>query len=155
MIVEGVVVSGKHLGRRLGFPTANVQPERVEGEWLPNGVYAAAFWPEGSPKALLCMLNQGVHPTVPEGPPTIEACLTDYSGDLYGERVRVEYLCFLRPEQRFDGLEALKAQLRRDYAWTRCWLADALAGQDVPGAARAAQIAWQTPDGEGDDGGPL
>ena len=67
------------------------------------------------------MLNQGTHPTAPEGKPTIEAHLLDYDGDLYGRRARVEYLQFLRPELRFDGVEALVAQLTLDLAATRAW----------------------------------
>lgn len=120
MIVTGVVAHGKALGRRLGFPTANLAPDGpVMSE---NGVYAAAFWLEGEPLPRRCMVNQGVHPTAPEGLPTIEAHLLDFSGDLYGRRARIEYLRFLRPEHRFDGLDALKAQLRRDLEATRAYL---------------------------------
>ena len=120
MTIEGVVEQGKHLGRRLGYPTANIRPEGCYD--LPeNGVYAASIRIAGEPGPRPCMLNQGTHPTAPEGKPTIEAHLLDYEGDLYGLRVRVEYLCFLRPERRFDGLDALKAQLGRDLNDTRAW----------------------------------
>lgn len=120
MIVTGTVVHGKELGRRLGFPTANLAPDGpVEGA---NGVYAAAIWIEGEPLPRRCMVNQGVHPTAPEGRPTIEAHLLDYTGDLYGRRARIEYLRFLRPERRFDGLDALQAQLGRDLEATRAYL---------------------------------
>ena len=120
MVIEGYVEQGKHLGRSLGFPTANIRPEGSPA--LPeNGVYAAAVLLEGEAAPRPCMLNQGVHPTLPEGKPTIEAHLLNYEGDLYGLRVRVEYLRFLRPERRFDSLDALKTQLNRDLEATREW----------------------------------
>ena len=84
MIIEGIVEQGKHLGRRLGFPTANLSPRRTEGAWPPNGVYACAAWIDGERGARPCMLNQGVHPTAPEGKPTVEAHILDYDGDAYG-----------------------------------------------------------------------
>ena len=120
MIMTGTVEHGKQLGRRLGFPTANLS---VDGQVASeNGVYAAAIWLEEEALPRRCMVNQGVHPTAPEGKPTVEAHLLDYAGDLYGRRVRLEYLHFLRPECRFDGLEALRAQLARDLAATREYL---------------------------------
>jgi len=123
MTLDGRIERGKQLGRRLGFPTANIRPEGSPA--LPeNGVYAASLWIDGEDAPRPCMLNQGVHPTVPEGKPTIEAHLLDYSGDLYGRRVRVAYLHFLRPERRFDDLDALRGQLERDLADTRRWFAE-------------------------------
>ena len=120
MTFTGTVERGKQVGRRLGFPTANIRPEGCPA--LPeNGVYAAAVLLEGEAAARPCMLNQGLHPTLPEGKPTIEAHLLNYDGDLYGMRVRVEYLHFLRPERRFDGPNALKSQLSRDLEATRQW----------------------------------
>ncbi len=120
MTFTGTVERGKQVGRQLGFPTANIRPEGAPA--LPeNGVYAAAVLLEGEAAPRPCMLNQGVHPTLPEGKPTIEAHLLDYAGDLYGRRVRVTYLHFLRPERRFDGPDALKAQLSRDLEAARQW----------------------------------
>ena len=122
MVIAGTVEHGKALGRRLGFPTANL---RFDGDVpCPNGVYAAAIWVGDEPLPRPCMVNQGVHPTAPEGKPTIEAHLLDFEGDLYGEKARIEYLRFLRPERRFDGLEALKAQLARDLQATRACIAE-------------------------------
>ena len=122
MTITGTVERGKQLGRILGYPTANIRAEGDVG--LPgNGVYAASILLEGEDAPRPCMLNQGIHPTVPEGKHTIEAHLLDYDGDLYGRRVRVEYLRFLRPECRFEGLDALRAQLRRDLEATRQWFA--------------------------------
>lgn len=143
MIIEGIVEQGKHLGRRLGFPTANVRPDAVTGDWPENGVYVAAMWVAGEERAHPCMLDQGVHPTAPEGKPTVEAHALDFVGNLYGKQVRVEYLRFLRPERRFPGLEELAAQLDRDREAANGWLAGALSGaEDTPQACRARAIRW-------------
>ena len=145
MIIDGVVEQGKHLGRTLGFPTANVRPIEAAGDWPRNGVYIAAIWLNGARRAWLCMLNQGVHPTVPEGKPTIEAHVLGYEGDVYGLPVRVEYLSFLRPERKFDSVEALRAQLSKDRAATAAWLEEALTAGDPDGAqSRARAIEWET-----------
>lgn len=146
MIISGIVEQGKHLGRRLGFPTANIAPEATEGEWPRNGVYAAAFWLDGDDLAWPGMLNQGLHPTAPEGKPTVEVHLIGFSGDLYGRRVRVEYLRFLRPERRFESLEALAAQLERDRAGVLDWVRGA-SDADAPDEERrrAREIGWHDP----------
>ena len=116
--VKGRVVEGKRIGRTLGFPTANVEP--LDGCVLPqNGVYAARIIVPGREEALACVLNQGKHPTLPEGAPTIEAHILDFAGDIYGCEVYVEYVEFLRGEVRFAGLEELKAQISRDIESTR------------------------------------
>ena len=147
MIVEGIVERGKQLGRTIGFPTANIRPDRIVGKWPDNGVYIAAFWMEGEEKARPCMLNQGVHPTVPDGKPTIECYLLDFSGDIYGLQVRVEYLRYIRPEKQFENLDALKAQLNRDCMTTRQWILDEVAlkhPEEMPETAiRAGLIQWQ------------
>ena len=143
MIIEGIVAQGKHLGRRLGFPTANIDPGPSDGEWPQNGVYACAVWIDGDPLAWPAMLNQGVHPTAPEGKPTIEAHIMGFSGDIYARPVRVEYLRFLRPERRFESLDALTAQLERDRAEVLRWITAARTGeQPGAGAESARRIRW-------------
>ena len=112
MKLKGRIVTGKQLGRTLGFPTANLAPDVLPDSLPENGVYAALLWLDGVPYP--CVLNQGRHPTVPEGPPTIEAHILDFQGDIYGREAEVEYLHFLRPEVRFASLEALKAQIAAD-----------------------------------------
>ena len=114
MRMTGVIIHGKHLGRTIGYPTANLLPDDPAPVLGPNGVYAARIRIEGYPEPLPCMLNQGRHPTVPEGPATIEAHILGFHDDIYGLRAEVEYLQFLRPEVRFPSLDALKAQLARD-----------------------------------------
>ena len=111
MRIEGIVVRGRQLGRTLGFPTANLQPERIEGEGS-EGVYAAWFEVDG--ERLPCMLNVGSHPTLPGGGQRFEAHIFRFSGDLYGKRAAVETAQYLRGETRFPSPEALVRQLERD-----------------------------------------
>ena len=142
-VVRGRIEAGKRLGRQLGFPTANLRPDGDEAALPRNGVYAAAFWVEEEDGARMCMLNQGTHPTAPEGKPTIEAHLLDYHGDLYGRRARVEYLHFLRPERRFESLAALSEQLSKDRVDTRAWIEAARNGTcGDEGAGRVREIHW-------------
>ena len=110
-IIEGIVVQGKQLGRTIGFPTANIRPERWEGEG-PNGVYAAWCTVDGARHP--GMLNIGLHPTVPEGAPTVEINLFDFHDDIYGMRAVVETVAYLRGEVRFNSVEELRSQLKRD-----------------------------------------
>ena len=143
MVIYGAVEQGKHLGRRLGFPTANIAPERIERGLPRNGVYAAAFWLDGDARAWPGMLNQGTHPTAPEGHPTIEVHVIGLSGDIYGRSVRVEYLRFLRPERRFESLEALTRQLARDREQVLDWIDQAREAVDPDGEQRrACEIEW-------------
>ncbi len=107
----GTVVSGNKIGRRLGFPTANM--ELSESVLLRNGVYAGTVTAEGS--TYRAMVNVGYKPSV--GLPserTLEAHLFDFDGDLYGKPLEVELLEFIRPEERFDSLEKLKEQIGED-----------------------------------------
>jgi riboflavin kinase/FMN adenylyltransferase len=111
--LTGKVVGGKKIGRTLGFPTANVEPDHLID--LPkNGIYAAWIAIPGEEKPRLCVLSQGVHPTLPEGKPTIEAYILDFDRDIYGETVELEYFRFLRPEIKFDSVDALIAQMKLD-----------------------------------------
>ncbi len=110
----GRVVEGKQLGRRLGFPTANIETADAVPE---RGVYAAVAVADG--RRYRAVMNIGRHPTAPEGPPTIEAHFLDFTGDLYGHEVTVRPVRFLRAEVKFDSLEALKAQLQKDCARAR------------------------------------
>ena len=108
--IEGPVVQGKHLGRKLGFPTANIDARAV---W-PKGVYAVDAYIDGSPQPRRAVANIGSHPTAPEGAPTIEVYVLDLHSDLYGHRMRITFLARLRDEIRFPSLNELRAQLSRD-----------------------------------------
>ena len=113
---RGTVVHGDQRGRLLGFPTANVEVwNRV---CLPaDGVYAGWYVrPDGGQHA--CAINIGRRPTfyAHADHSLLEAHLLDFEGDLYGERAKVRFVEFLRSERKFDGIEALVAQLRNDVA---------------------------------------
>lgn len=114
--LTGRVMEGKHLGRSIGFPTANLSYEPSAGPWPPEGVYIATVLIEGENHPHTAILNQGRHPTAPGGPPTIEAHLLGYPADdsLYGRRIDLTYLLYLRPERSFPSLQALQVQLRED-----------------------------------------
>ena len=119
--VRGAIVHGKRLGRTMGFPTANLRPDAPPK--AENGVYVGEIRVEGYAAPLPCMVNQGRHPTVPDGPATIEAHILDFADDVYGLRAEIVYRKFLRPERRFPSVEALKAQLERDLEATRAYFA--------------------------------
>ena len=110
--LEGVVVEGDKLGRKLGYPTANVAP--APGLALPkDGVYLVEVRAEGEPvRRGLAVI--GTRPSVGGERRTVEAHLLDFSGDLYGRRLRLEFLSRLRDVLRFDSLDALKAQIALD-----------------------------------------
>ena len=108
--IEGQVVQGKHLGRKLGIPTANIN---AEASW-PYGVYAVEAYIDGSDVPRRAVANIGKHPTAPEGAPTIEVHVIDLHADLYGHRMRIECLERLRSEIRFSSLDELREQLKRD-----------------------------------------
>jgi riboflavin kinase / FMN adenylyltransferase len=108
---RGVVVTGKQLGRTIGFPTANIAVSN--GKILPPGVFAVHLeTPDGV--ARFGMANVGTRPTVNGMTESLEVFVFDFNGDLYGLEVRVDFLERLRSEQKFAGLEALKAQLELD-----------------------------------------
>ncbi|MDF0556278.1 bifunctional riboflavin kinase/FAD synthetase [Kamptonema sp. UHCC 0994] len=139
----GVVVEGQKIGRTIGFPTANLlsPPEK----FLPRfGVYAVRvvieeeteeefsgkgefklrpetmnLMPKSFHPPVLGVMNIGCRPTVEGVSPTVEVHLLDYSGDLYGKTLNVSLENFLRPEQKFPSLEALKAQIQSDCAFAR------------------------------------
>ncbi len=110
--LHGTVEQGKKIGRRLGFPTANIKCENKNSSIL-NGVYIASLTlPEGA--SFNGVANIGVHPTFPEGPPTVEIHLLDFYGEIYERRVTLTLLEYLRPEIRFQSSAALKKQVFED-----------------------------------------
>ena len=116
--LTGRVVKGQQLGRQLGFPTANLQVS--SDKFLPRtGVYSV--WVYGVPhqaphQALPGVMNLGTRPTVDGQTQTIEVHLLNWQGDLYDCKLTVALKGFLRPEQRFDSLDHLKAQIQADCA---------------------------------------
>lgn len=115
--IFSTVIEGNKLGRTIGFPTINLRPECEQ--LPPNGVYAVRTSVNG--KSFPSVANIGVRPTVANAnaEPLLEAHLFDFSGDLYGRDAEVHFLHFLRPEQKFPSLEALKTQIAADAARAR------------------------------------
>ena len=112
--IEGIVQTGDQRGRQIGFPTANVDP----GDYaMPGlGVYAVRVgivdgentdWRDG-------VVNVGRRPTFDGESITVEAYLFDFEGDLYGKVLRVAFVDALRPELKFDGIDAIRAQIEKD-----------------------------------------
>ncbi len=114
--LTGVVVKGQQLGRTIGFPTANLQlpPEK----FLPkSGVYCVQVCSSSPTSAVSSqpgVMNIGHRPTVDGTTLTVEIHLLDWSGDLYGQTLTVSLKQFLRPEQKFASLDALKTQIQAD-----------------------------------------
>ena len=107
----GTVIEGAKMGRQLGFPTANLL--LWEEQLLPaNGVYATYAWV--GTERYVAATNVGVRPTVDGQALKVEAHLLDFEGDLYGRPLRLEFVERVRLEQKFAGLEALKAQIAAD-----------------------------------------
>jgi riboflavin kinase/FMN adenylyltransferase len=107
------VVQGAKRGRTIGFPTANlaVPPERL----LPaNGVYASFVQIQGEGARYSSATNVGVRPSFGNSDRTVETYILDFNQDIYGQTVTLEFVERLRPERRFDGIEALVAQIQRD-----------------------------------------
>lgn len=117
--VSGTVWRGRQLGHTLGFPTANLHI--WERQMLPAyGVYAAYAWL--GTQRYTAAVNLGVRPTVDGQHLTMEAHLLDFSGDLYGQTLRLEFMARIRPEMKFPGLDALKAQIAADVGAIRTLL---------------------------------
>ena len=113
--LTGTVVDGHHVGRDLGYPTANLRPENALKLMPGRGVYAVEALYGG--KVYPAMLNIGFRPTLDNGAEsTIEAHLFGFSGNLYGETLTLRFLHRVRDEQRFPSLDALKRQLAEDAA---------------------------------------
>ena len=113
--VEGVVVSGAGRGTGLGYPTANIEPEK---ELLPpSGIYAAFVMVDG--KRYMGALNIGAKPTFEDYTSTLEVFLLDYEGDLRGKKLNVLFVEKLRDIVKFDGPESLKRQIAADVEKTK------------------------------------
>lgn len=110
-MIVGNVVQGKQLGRTIGFPTINLiaDPDRV---YPPNGVYATVV--RVYSKTYRGMTNIGVNPTVSGQRKMIETHIFNYDADIYGEAVEVYFYHYVRPEQKFKDINALKAQIQQD-----------------------------------------
>ena len=112
--VRGEVIMGDQRGRTIGFPTANLAFEAGHA-WPAKGVYAGwVTLPDGSRQQ--AAINIGLRPTFHQHAeqPLLEAHLIEFEGDLYGQTIRVEFVDFLRSEQRFAGIDEISEQLKKD-----------------------------------------
>ena len=114
--MSGKVVEGNHLGRRLGFPTANINPDRKQVALM--GIYAARVYGLGD-RILDGVAALGTRPTVDGTKPLLEAHIFDFDEDIYGEHLHVEFVEKLRDEEKFADLDALIEQMHIDAAQAR------------------------------------
>ena len=113
--LSGSVVMGKQLGRKLGFPTANIQTAPFK--LIPKfGVYVGEVTLADG-RCFRSVVNIGVQPSLENQELAVEAHLLNFSEDLYGMKVDLDLFSFIRPEQKFDSLEALISQIKKDAAF--------------------------------------
>lgn len=117
---SGSVIHGKKLGRTIGFPTANLKIEESYKLIPAIGVYAVNCFI--GLKKIKGMLNIGTNPTVEGQNLSIEVHLFDFDEDLYGQKIRVEFIKRIRDEQKFASVEELKMQLKEDQIFAQKWL---------------------------------
>jgi riboflavin kinase / FMN adenylyltransferase len=117
--VEGEVIHGRKVGRTIGFPTVNIALD--PSCKLMHGIYAVTLTVDDvvHPGAA----SFGSRPTFDDGPPLLEVYILDFDGDLYGEMVEVAFIGFIRPELKFDSVDALVARMRQDVDEARLMLA--------------------------------
>ena len=116
--ISGVVVSGQQLGRTIGFPTANISLNDSNKLIPKHGVYAVKTEIHG--KERFGMLNIGINPTVQDTSSIkLEVHLFDFSADLYNESITLQLINYIRPEHKFDSIEALTKQLTEDEIFVR------------------------------------
>ncbi len=114
--IRGRVVGGARRGRRLGFPTANLE---TGNEILPEGVFITET--ERSGRCYPSLTSIGTNPTFGRNPLSVETLLIDYRGSLYGAQVAVRFHRKVRPTRSFPSAEALAARIRKDCAEARAW----------------------------------
>lgn len=109
-VIEGVVIGGNRLGRRLGFPTANIAID--DNLAIENGVYNSMVYVDG--ELYSAMTNIGVRPSVDGTKRLLETHLFGFKGLLYGLRLRVELYEKIRDEQKFSSVDELRRQIEKD-----------------------------------------
>jgi riboflavin kinase/FMN adenylyltransferase len=118
--MRGRVRSGNRLGRTLGFPTANIAVKRRQ---VPlQGVFAVRVRVDAGAAQLPAVANLGTRPMVGGVEPLLEAHLFDFDGDLYGRELEVQFVAHLRDERKFESMDAMVVQMRRDAADARALL---------------------------------
>jgi len=121
--ITGAVLRGAGRGRTLGFPTANLRPDRplvlAPGVYVARATWAGTGAGSGAGGAADAVVNVGYRPTFGENQYWVEAYLLDFSGDLYDRTLRLEFLDRIRPEVKFSGVDALRRQVATDIAAAR------------------------------------
>lgn len=118
-VLSGEVVHGMKRGRELGFPTANI--DVWEGHIIPaNGIYAG--WATLNGERFMAMTNVGISPTFDYKGVTVESYLLDFDREIYGETLSITFEKYMRPEAKFDSLQALIDQMHRDCEAGRAYL---------------------------------
>lgn len=112
--ISGRVAAGEHIGHRLGYPTANLEPDTADKLIPAPGVYAVWATIAGEQQPRAAMMNIGMRPTFHGTHQTLEVNILDFDGDLYGQPLSVAFVERLRAEQCFESAEALAAQLKTD-----------------------------------------
>lgn len=112
--LRGKVTAGEHIGHRLGYPTANLEPDEADKLIPTPGAYAVWATLEGEQQSRAAMMNIGHRPTFHGSRQTLEVNILDFEGDLYGQTMCVSFVERLRAERRFESPEALITQLEAD-----------------------------------------
>lgn len=119
--INGKIIHGDKRGRTIGFPTANI--ELGESLQPAKGVYAVRVILSDDDRVYEGVANLGARPTFDKRDVILEVHLFDFDGDIYDRHARVEFVSFIRPEQKFDGIDALKQQIKADSHVARVILA--------------------------------
>jgi riboflavin kinase/FMN adenylyltransferase len=120
--VDGVVIEGRRLGKRLGYPTMNLGLNSEQA--LPTaGVYVVSVVIDGDTASRWGICNVGSRPTVSAGGVTVEVHVLDFDGESYGKSIRVSFLSYVREEKRFASLQQLKEAIASDEESARRWIA--------------------------------
>ena len=114
--IEGIVIKGRQIGRRIGFPTVNLA---LDGDMAQpmNGVYVTktyVYQPDGTAEVCKSITNVGNKPTIGRFDKNAETHLFGFDQDIYGQKIKVEFIDLIRPEHKFDTIEALSEQIHRD-----------------------------------------
>lgn len=120
IMLNGAVVNGKHIGKTIGYPTANLAiPESYK--LIPaQGVYVVRSEIQG--QQVYGMMNIGTNPTVGGNAQTIETYFLDFDADLYGQELTIEILTRIREEKHFDSVDALVVAMKEDEAFSRSYI---------------------------------
>jgi riboflavin kinase/FMN adenylyltransferase len=112
LTITGIVVKGQQRGRLLGFPTANINPDKLDINKIEAGVFSSTI--KIDDKTFKAATSVGAVSTFDQTYPTIEAYILDFSGDIYGKTVELVLTHKIRDMQKFDSIEALVAQIKDD-----------------------------------------